>query len=32
VRHGALDDAEAIGRSAGEELRLLGGPDFFAGP
>ena len=32
VRHGALDDPEAIGRSAGEELRLLGGPDFFAGP
>jgi hydroxymethylbilane synthase len=30
-RDGTLAEADALGRSAGDELRLLGGPDFFAG-
>ncbi len=30
-RRGSVDEAEALGRSAGAELRALGGPDFFAG-
>ncbi len=29
-RSGGVDEAEALGRSAGEELRSAGGPDFFA--
>jgi hydroxymethylbilane synthase len=29
-RGGGIDEAEALGRSAGEELRAAGGPDFFA--
>jgi hydroxymethylbilane synthase len=32
VRSGSVSDAEALGRSAGEELHALGGPGFFAGP
>ncbi|GLS20907.1 porphobilinogen deaminase [Labrys miyagiensis] len=31
TRSGGLAEAEALGRSAGEELRSAGGPDFFAG-
>jgi hydroxymethylbilane synthase len=31
VRSGGVGEAEALGRSAGEELRALGGPDFFGG-
>ncbi|MEW9305834.1 hydroxymethylbilane synthase [Labrys neptuniae] len=30
-RSGSVADAEALGRSAGEELRALGGEGFFAG-
>ena len=32
TRWGSAERAEALGRSAGEELREAGGPDFFAGP
>lgn len=31
TRSGGVAEAEALGRSAGEELRAAGGPDFFAG-
>ena len=31
TRWGSAERAEALGRSAGEELRDAGGPDFFAG-
>ncbi|CAM5774082.1 porphobilinogen deaminase [Labrys miyagiensis] len=31
IRSGSIAEAEALGRSAGEELRVAGGPDFFAG-
>jgi len=31
TRWGSADRAEALGRSAGEELRAAGGPDFFTG-
>jgi hydroxymethylbilane synthase len=32
TRSGAVSQAEALGRSAGEELKAMGGPTFFAGP
>jgi hydroxymethylbilane synthase len=31
TRSGGVGEVEALGRSAGEQLRAVGGPDFFAG-
>jgi len=31
TRSGGVGEVEALGRSAGEQLRAAGGPDFFVG-